>query len=91
MAKLGTKKKPAIVRVQTEERAMQVSSIFEENGWQFILGIEPDKSEDISDLEKLLNPPPPTRTQKISRNDPCSCGSGKKYKKCCGASGELPA
>lgn len=22
--------------------------------------------------------------QKIGRNDPCSCGSGKKYKKCCG-------
>jgi tetratricopeptide (TPR) repeat protein len=22
---------------------------------------------------------------KISRNDPCPCGSGKKYKKCCGA------
>ena len=22
---------------------------------------------------------------KINRNDPCSCGSGKKYKKCCGA------
>lgn len=21
---------------------------------------------------------------KITRNDPCSCGSGKKYKKCCG-------
>ena len=21
---------------------------------------------------------------KIQRNDPCSCGSGKKYKKCCG-------
>ncbi len=20
----------------------------------------------------------------IGRNDPCSCGSGKKYKKCCG-------
>jgi len=24
--------------------------------------------------------------QKIGRNDPCPCGSGKKYKKCCGAS-----
>jgi preprotein translocase subunit SecA len=24
---------------------------------------------------------------KIGRNDPCPCGSGKKYKKCCGASG----
>jgi methionyl aminopeptidase len=23
------------------------------------------------------------RTAKIKRNDPCPCGSGKKYKKCC--------
>ena len=23
---------------------------------------------------------------KVGRNDPCPCGSGKKYKKCCGAS-----
>jgi preprotein translocase subunit SecA len=26
-------------------------------------------------------------TAKIGRNDPCPCGSGKKYKKCCGAKG----
>ncbi|MCU0971992.1 MAG: UPF0149 family protein [Gammaproteobacteria bacterium] len=26
---------------------------------------------------------------KIGRNDPCPCGSGKKYKKCCGAGGGL--
>ncbi|NLN06185.1 MAG: preprotein translocase subunit SecA [Firmicutes bacterium] len=26
----------------------------------------------------------PVRSQKIGRNDPCPCGSGKKYKKCCG-------
>lgn len=24
------------------------------------------------------------RTEKVGRNDPCPCGSGKKYKKCCG-------
>jgi uncharacterized protein YecA (UPF0149 family) len=24
------------------------------------------------------------RTDKVGRNDPCPCGSGKKYKKCCG-------
>jgi len=24
------------------------------------------------------------RAQKVGRNDPCPCGSGKKYKKCCG-------
>ena len=27
--------------------------------------------------------PQPQRTSKIGRNDPCLCGSGKKYKKCC--------
>ena len=34
-------------------------------------------------------PPPPgtvVRTgPKVSRNDPCPCGSGKKFKRCCGA------
>ncbi|HWR61490.1 MAG TPA: preprotein translocase subunit SecA [Clostridia bacterium] len=28
---------------------------------------------------------PVVREDKIGRNDPCPCGSGKKYKKCCGA------
>lgn len=32
----------------------------------------------------LLDVPEP-RTPKIGRNDPCPCGSGKKYKRCCGA------
>ena len=26
----------------------------------------------------------PVKKQKIGRNDPCPCGSGKKYKQCCG-------
>ena len=26
----------------------------------------------------------PRRVQKVGRNDPCPCGSGKKYKHCCG-------
>ena len=34
-------------------------------------------------------PPPPSNTihksEKVGRNDPCTCGSGKKYKKCHGA------
>ncbi len=37
-----------------------------------------------------LGPPksnePIQTTKKVGRNDPCPCGSGKKYKKCCGAS-----
>jgi SEC-C motif-containing protein len=27
---------------------------------------------------------PPVNTSKIGRNEPCPCGSGSKYKKCCG-------
>ena len=26
----------------------------------------------------------PAASPKVGRNDPCPCGSGKKYKKCCG-------
>jgi hypothetical protein len=29
--------------------------------------------------------PQPVGLSKVGRNDPCPCGSGKKYKKCCGA------
>ncbi|MCE6077465.1 hypothetical protein FS799_21705 [Agrobacterium vitis] len=33
-----------------------------------------------------INPRPETvRVQQIGRNEPCPCGSGKKYKKCCAA------
>ncbi len=28
-------------------------------------------------------------TPNISRNDPCTCGSGRKFKRCCGAAGAL--
>ena len=27
----------------------------------------------------------PARSSKVGRNDPCPCGSGKKYKNCCGS------
>jgi len=84
-AKLGTKKRPAVVNVQTEERLKEVASKFEENGWIYTIGLEPDKPEDITDLEILLNKPKTmTAEKKFGRNELCPCGSGKKYKKCCG-------
>ncbi len=84
-AKLGTEKKPAVVNVQTEERLKEVAAIFEEKGWKYTIGLEPDKPEDITDLEILLNPPKSRIVEKkVGRNEPCPCGSGNKYKKCCG-------
>jgi SWIM/SEC-C metal-binding protein len=85
MAKLGSEKRPIVVRVHTDEKARYVAEKCSENGWHYIIGFEPDKPEDISDLEKLLNPRQVVRSEKIGRNDPCPCGSGRKYKKCCGA------
>ncbi|MHA6767698.1 UPF0149 family protein [Sphingobium ummariense] len=35
-------------------------------------------------LENDPNRPASVKRQKIGRNDPCPCGSGRKYKKCCG-------
>ena len=85
VAKLGTEKNPAVVSVQTEERSKEVASIFEKNGWKYTIELEPNKPEDIADLERLFNPPKPKIAEKkVERNEPCPCGSGKKYKKCCG-------
>jgi hypothetical protein len=53
MAKIGTSKKPAIARVGTEARGQEILRICNENGWQVIVGIEPDKPEDISDVNWL--------------------------------------
>jgi hypothetical protein len=36
-------------------------------------------------LDSLPEPQEPVRVgEKVGRNDPCPCGSGKKYKRCCG-------
>lgn len=35
-------------------------------------------------VENDLHRPAAERRGKVGRNDPCPCGSGKKYKKCCG-------
>ncbi len=42
-------------------------------------------SNTLGIIEDNENKPQIDTTKKIGRNDPCPCGSGKKYKKCCGA------
>jgi SEC-C motif-containing protein len=38
----------------------------------------------FADSEQLAGPPVKHEGPRVGRNDPCTCGSGKKYKKCCG-------
>ncbi len=50
--------------------------------------IENMKNEMVQDLEKPKNnAKTPASAKRPKRNDDCPCGSGKKYKNCCGISG----
>ncbi len=42
--------------------------------------VKGNAAEDNSKVKKQT----PKKTEKIGRNEPCPCGSGKKYKQCCG-------
>ena len=41
-----------------------------------------DEMDDYS-IKEPKKVQPVVKPKKIGRNDPCPCGSGKKYKKCC--------
>ncbi|MCW9024546.1 MAG: YchJ family metal-binding protein [Gammaproteobacteria bacterium] len=55
-------------RLQLHERSYFVK---ESAGWLYVKG----------DIEPALKD---KRTRKVGRNNPCPCGSGKKFKRCCG-------
>ena len=45
---------------------------------------EVSKKKITNDVKEEGTKKAPKRGHKIGRNDPCPCGSGKKYKNCCG-------
>ena len=53
------------------------------------MGIPIDINGDADDIEEMVFPngidgQAMKLVKKVYPNDPCPCGSGKKYKKCCG-------
>jgi preprotein translocase subunit SecA len=49
---------------------------------------ESKPSDVVSEAAEVLSKAKPVRVgPKVGRNDPCPCGSGKKYKQCCGKTG----
>lgn len=54
--------------------------LYELEEWDGILSVE-SREEITHDFKASLQ----AVSTKVSRNAPCPCGSGKKYKKCCGA------
>jgi len=69
-----------------EQRAAAQSSLED-----FTRNIQRKKEREMAELQfagggEASTPQQPVlKAKKPGRNDPCSCGSGKKYKKCCGA------
>ena len=57
----------------------------EELGKELVTGLFPiTKKNEQAKLENKGKVVPYKRdAPKVGRNDPCPCGSGKKYKKCC--------
>ena len=85
VVKLGTEKHPLTLVVTSEERKLAVETLVSDNGLFANITVDSSLDENINELNTVLNKPTTTRFDKTpNRNDPCSCGSGKKYKKCCG-------
>ena len=64
----------ALLTVQKRENAIQRRQV----------AVATNESHGEGD-KSIKKKPVRTASQKVGRNDPCPCGSGKKYKKCCGA------
>ncbi len=84
-AKLGTEANPLPLTVASDERKAEVEAILAENKLFATITVNVETQEDLVELDTILNKPTTTVFEKTpNRNDPCLCGSGKKYKKCCG-------
>lgn len=70
-------------RTQTSDSfqisSLRISDVVAEMAWAFE-GNEEEEDEEFSEVVA----PVVRQEPKIGRNDKCPCGSGKKYKKCCG-------
>ena len=71
--KEDTVRKLCLVQIQREE---EVEEMREQQRQDYIM----NRGEDTPATSTVRR-----KTQKVGRNDLCPCGSGKKYKKCCGA------
>jgi len=83
--KAGTEELPLQVTVNNDVRAEEVTTLAKEHDLVIAITVDPEQIENTTELDVLINKPVTTRFEKTpARNEPCSCGSGKKYKKCCG-------
>jgi SWIM/SEC-C metal-binding protein len=83
--KHGSKKHPVNVTVTSVERKAEIELLLKQHDIYANITVDSEAEENITELDVVLSKPTTVVLEKTpTRNDPCSCGSGKKYKKCCG-------
>jgi SWIM/SEC-C metal-binding protein len=83
--KLGSENLPLTLVVNSALRKSEIERVLLENSLVANIKIKVDEQENILELDTILNKPTTkTASQKLDRNARCTCGSGKKFKKCCG-------
>jgi Protein of unknown function (DUF1186)/SEC-C motif len=85
---LATGKKRVLARLADDpHRRLVDDTVAEMGGWACFGDDGDNPGEDPAPLEPTprVASTPIRATPKIGRNERCPCGSGKKYKKCCGA------
>jgi SWIM/SEC-C metal-binding protein len=85
--KSGSKKYPLTLVVTSEARKKEVEALVAEAQLHANITLDTRASavESIAELTAILNKGGTVKQPKApARNDPCSCGSGLKFKKCCG-------
>ncbi len=70
-----------LFRVELREEAERIQEMVLEEGEIDEKKLELKREDPFEERPKTLEP---ARSAKVGRNDPCPCGSGKKFKKCCG-------
>ncbi len=83
--KPGSKAQPLAIRVKDAAKRHEVELLLAEHNLVADIEVDPNNPENLTELESVIKTPDTLRFEaKPSRNEPCVCGSGKKYKKCCG-------
>ncbi len=75
---------PELEQWKTEEKKLYEKA--ERSMEQWLASPPPKAKPKPFSFDNLIDPPPQppiARKEKVGRNDPCPCGSGRKYKKCC--------
>ncbi len=85
--KPGTRKYPLALVVTSDARKQEVAALVAEANLyaDIMVDVGEGAVESIAELTTILDKGTTvTQAKTPSRNDPCSCGSGLKFKKCCG-------